>query len=95
MVPSDPWHLTLYVSGTSPLTARVRSNLHEILEKHLDVGFEIETVDLEEEPGRAEDDMILALPTVIRRHPLPQRRILGDLADEEKVLTGLDISRES
>jgi circadian clock protein KaiB len=83
--------LTLYVTGTSPRTAIAIDNLYRICAEELDGRYELEIVDVLEDPQRAEDEKILATPTLIKQLPPPLRRVIGDLSDKDKVLLGLEV----
>jgi circadian clock protein KaiB len=83
--------LTLYVTGTSPRTRIAIDNLNRICSQELDGRYELEIVDVLEHPQRAEDEKILATPTLIKQLPPPLRRVIGDLSDKEKVLLGLEV----
>ena len=83
--------LTLYVTGSSPRTTVAIDNLNRICKQELDGHYELEIVDVLEYPQRAEDERILATPTLIKKLPLPLRRVIGDLSDKEKVLMGLEV----
>ncbi len=86
---AGPWQLRLYVAGQSPRSLDAFANLKAICEAHLPGRYEIEIVDLVENPAMAQSDDILAIPTLVRRSPGPQRKIIGDLSDTERVLVGL------
>jgi circadian clock protein KaiB len=83
--------LTLYVTGTSPRTQVAIDNLNRICAAELDGRYELEIIDVLEHPQRAEDERILATPTLIKQLPPPLRRVIGDLSDKEKVLLGLEV----
>lgn len=83
--------LKLYVTGNTPRSERTLANLRKICEEELDCGYEIEVIDILENPQLAENERILATPTLIKELPPPIRRIIGDLSDRDKVLLGLDI----
>ena len=83
--------LKLYVTGNTPRAERAIANLRRICEEELQGQCEMVVIDVLEQPQRAEDEKILATPTLIKQLPLPPRRIIGDLSDTEKVLLGLDI----
>ena len=87
--------LTLYVTGTSPRSKVAISNLQRLCETELDGQYELEVVDVLENPQRAEDEKILATPTLIKQLPLPLRRVIGDLSDRDKVLLGLEVQAKS
>ena len=83
--------MTLYVTGTSPRTKIAVENLERICKQELDGRYELEIVDVLEHPQRAEDEKILATPTLIKQLPPPLRRVIGDLSDKDKVLLGLEV----
>lgn len=83
--------LRLYVAGHTPKSLEAFANLKKICEEHLHGRYEIEIVDLVENPKLAKADQIVALPTLVRKLPPPVRKIIGDLSDTERVLVGLDI----
>jgi circadian clock protein KaiB len=87
--------LTLYVTGTSPRAKIAISNLQHICEQELKGQYELEIVDVLENPQRAEDEKILATPTLIKELPPPLRRVIGDLSDKEKVLLGLAVQPQA
>jgi circadian clock protein KaiB len=82
--------LRLYVSGQAPNSRTAIRNL-ESLRAALTAGAAVEVVDVRERPELAEEDRILATPTLVRRAPLPVRKIIGDLSDIERVLVGLEL----
>ena len=88
---SEVWNLRLYVAGQTPKSIEAFSNLKEICESHLKGKYKIEVVDLSENPELAKNDNILAIPTLVRKLPEPVKKIIGTLANEEKVLVGLEI----
>ena len=88
---SEIWNLRLYVAGQTPKSIEAFSNLKEICETYMKGHYSIEVIDLVENPELAKEDQILAIPTLIRKLPEPIRKIIGTLANEEKVLIGLDI----
>ena len=81
----------MYVTGTSPRTQIAIENLNRICAQELEGLYEVEIVDVLENPQRAEDERILATPTLIKKLPLPLRRVIGDLSDKEKVMLGLEV----
>jgi circadian clock protein KaiB len=85
------WELKLYVAGNTPKSVTALNNLKKYCEEHLKGQYRIEVVDLLVHPKLAEGDQILAIPTLVRKVPVPIRKIIGDLSDEEKVLVGLNI----
>jgi circadian clock protein KaiB len=85
------WYLRLYVAGESPKSLEAFANLKQMCEKHMDHPYEIEIVDLLQNPRLARGDEILAIPTLVRRLPAPMRKIIGDLSDTDRVLVGLQL----
>jgi len=85
------WELKLYVAGKTPKSVTALRNLKKYCEKHLEGRYKIEVIDLLKRPQLAEGDQIFAVPTLVRKVPVPIRKIIGDLSNEEKVLVGLNI----
>jgi circadian clock protein KaiB len=83
--------LRLYVIGSSPASEAALENLREIMAQESSALFHLEVIDVCKHPQMAEDDKILAVPTLIRKLPPPLRKIIGDLSDKDKVLLGLDL----
>lgn len=83
--------LRLYVTGRTPQSQRAIDNLRTICETDLKGHYEIDVVDVLEHPTLAENEKILATPTLVKRLPEPVRKIIGDLSDRGKVLLGLDL----
>jgi circadian clock protein KaiB len=83
--------LTLYVNGESPLGRRAVSNIERIITEQLRGAAELIVVDVNHDPARAEQDRILATPTLVRHDPLPSRRVTGDLSDPDRVLIALEL----
>lgn len=83
--------LKLYVTGRTSRSERAIANLKRICDEELHGECEVALIDVLERPQLAEDDKIVATPTLVKETPLPLRRIIGDLSDREKVLIGLDI----
>jgi circadian clock protein KaiB len=85
------WQLRLYVAGQTPKSVTAFANLKKLCEEHLAGEFEIEVIDLIENPRLAKDDQIVAIPTLVRKLPPPIRKIIGDLSDTERTLVGLQL----
>jgi circadian clock protein KaiB len=83
--------LRLYVTGMTLRSMRAVANLRTICEARLQGRYELQVVDIYRHPRLARDEQIVAAPTLIKKLPLPLRRIVGDLSDEERVLMGLDL----
>lgn len=85
------WMLRLYIAGQTPRSIAAFANLKRICETHLKGQYRIEVVDLLVNPKLAQGDQIVAVPSLVRQLPPPVKKIIGDLADEERVLVGLDL----
>ncbi|MCA1732436.1 MAG: circadian clock protein KaiB [Acidobacteria bacterium] len=83
--------LRLYVAGQTPKSVTAFANLERICEQHLAGRYRIEVIDLTRLPQLAARDQIVAVPTVMRKLPAPMRKIIGDLSNTERVLSGLDL----
>lgn len=88
---NDLWVLRLYIAGQTPKALTALKNLEKICREQLDDKFTIEVIDLLINPQLGADDQILALPTLVRKLPVPVRKIIGDLSNTERVLVGLDL----
>ena len=84
------YQLKLYITGSTIRSEKAIGNLRRICEESLDKEYELVIVDVLDHPQLAEDNRILATPTVVRESPEPKRRVIGDLSDREQVLFGLD-----
>lgn len=87
----DYWELRLYVAGQTAKSVAAIANLKKYCAQHLQGRYQLEVIDLLVNPQLAEGDQILAIPTLVRKVPVPIRKIIGDLSNEERVLVGLDI----
>ncbi|MBA3018093.1 MAG: circadian clock protein KaiB [Proteobacteria bacterium] len=90
----ETYILRLYVTGTTPQSVRAIANVKKICEEHLKGCYELEVIDLYQQPQLAEGEQIIAAPTLIKKLPLPLRRIIGDMSKTERVLVGLDLRRK-
>lgn len=88
---NDKWILRLYVAGQTPKALTAFANLKKICDEQLKGEYSIEVIDLLINPQLGNEDQILALPTLVRKLPVPVRKIIGDLSDTERVLVGLDL----
>ncbi|TPV32773.1 circadian clock protein KaiB [Paucihalobacter ruber] len=87
----DKWILRLYVAGQTPKAVTAFDNLTKICEDQLKGKYAIEVIDLMKNPQLGAADQIFALPTLVRKLPVPVRKIIGDLSNTERVLIGLDL----
>ena len=85
------YRLRLYVAGSTPQSQRAIANIKQICERHLAGRFELEVVDIYQQPQLTAGEQIVAAPTLIKKLPLPLRRLVGDLSSLERVLVGLDL----
>lgn len=85
------WELKLYIAGKTTKSVTALKNLKKYCAEHMNGKYKIEVIDLLEKPQLAEGDQIFAVPTLVRKVPVPIRKIIGDLSNEEKVLVGLNI----
>jgi circadian clock protein KaiB len=88
---SDTFVLRLYIAGQTPNSMAAVANLKKICEENLAGRYQIQVIDLLENPQLARGDQILAIPTLVRKLPEPVRKIIGDLSNTERVLVGLDL----
>jgi circadian clock protein KaiB len=87
----EKWVLRLYIAGQTPKAINALENLQKICEEKLAGKYTIEVIDLLKNPQLSRNDQIIALPTLVKRLPLPLRRIIGDMSNKEKILLGLDL----
>jgi circadian clock protein KaiB len=85
------WELVLYTAGETPKMKDALDNLKKICEQHLEGRYHIKVVDIKKHPGIASSKDISVTPTLVRRLPPPIKRLIGDLADKERVLVGLEV----
>jgi circadian clock protein KaiB len=84
--------LTLFVSGTSPVSARAARRMREICDRHAPSGYDLKVVDIYDEPAMVVARGVLAVPTLIKERPPPVRVLIGDFSDEASVLAALGLS---
>ena len=88
--------LRLYVSGSTGKSTQAVENIKRVCEEYLKNHYDLQVIDLYQQPQLARGEQIVAVPTLIKRFPLPLRRLIGDMSNQEKVLWGLDLrKRES
>jgi len=88
----NKYKLTLYVTGKSPKSKKAIKNVMNLCEKVVSDTYTLEIIDTLENPERAEKARVIATPTLVKESPLPIKRIVGDLSNEERVLFSLDLS---
>jgi circadian clock protein KaiB len=86
------YKLRLFVTGSTPRSARAIANMRRICEENLHGRYDLEVVDVYENPDSTRELQIVATPTLVKILPEPLRRIIGDLSDKEKVLAGLNLT---
>lgn len=83
--------LRLFVTGQTPRSLKSVENLQRLCEKYLHGRFELEVIDIYQQPALAAEGQIIAAPTLIKTMPLPLRRLVGDFSDQNRVVLGLDL----
>ena len=85
--------LRLYVTGSTPRSLKAVYNLKRFCEEHLPDDYDLEVIDIYKNPDAAREEQIIAAPTLIKRLPAPLRRLVGDLSNTQKLMSGLDIHK--
>ena len=88
---TEKYLLRLYVTGITPKSTRAIENIKKICEENLTGRYELEVIDIYQQPKLAKDEQIIAAPTLIKKLPLPLRKLIGDMSDKERILLGLDL----
>ncbi|WAC09185.1 MAG: circadian clock KaiB family protein [Thermodesulfobacteriota bacterium] len=81
----------LYVTGMTPKSTRTIANVRKLCEKHLEGCYELDVIDIYQQPKLAKGEQIIATPTLIKKLPLPLRKLIGDMSDTERFLVGIDL----
>jgi circadian clock protein KaiB len=89
--PAERYVLRLYVTGMTSRSARAVTNLRTICDEYLEGRYDLEVIDIYQQPVLTKGEQIIAAPTLIKKLPLPMRRIIGDMSNRERVLLGLDL----
>ena len=87
----EKYVLRLYVAGLTPRSQTAIKNIKKICEEHLNGRYDLEVIDVYQQPVLAKGEQIIAAPTLIKKLPLPLRKFIGDLSDSERILLGLDL----
>jgi circadian clock protein KaiB len=90
---NETYILKLYVTGLSPQSVKAIDNLKRICEENLKGRYNLEVIDLIKNPSLAVGEQIIAAPTLIKKLPLPLKRMIGDMSNKERLLVGLDLKR--
>ena len=95
--PIDPGHykLRLFITGSTPRSTRALENMRRICDEDLAGRYDLEVIDVYQNPEATREFQVIATPTLVKVLPLPLRRIIGDLSNRERVLAGLDLSASS
>ncbi len=88
---SEQYVLRLYVAGSAPRSQAAVENVKKLCDEYLKDRCELEIIDIYQNPGAIPEDLVIAAPTLIRKLPLPLRRVIGDMSEKEKVLVGLEL----
>jgi circadian clock protein KaiB len=88
---TEHWSLRLYIAGQTPRSLTAFANLKKLCDEHLAGRYDLEVVDLTKQPHLAQNEQIVALPTLVRKLPAPIKRLIGDLSNAERVLVGMDL----
>jgi circadian clock protein KaiB len=89
--PRQAYVLRLFVAGMTARSTRAVANIRAICEEHFAGAYQLEVVNLYEQPVLAVDEQIIAAPTCVKEFPLPARRVIGDMSNSARVLEGLDL----
>jgi len=89
--PKQKYLLRLFVTGQTPRSVKSIENLKRLCERYLKGRYELEVIDIYQQPGLASENQIIAAPTLIKRLPLPLRRLVGDFSNHDRVVVGLDL----
>jgi len=87
----EKYILKLYITGMTRRSQEALRNLEKICREHLQDNYELEVIDIYQQPTLAKGDQIIAVPTLIKKLPLPLRRLIGDLSQEDRIVLGLDL----
>jgi circadian clock protein KaiB len=85
----EKYILRLFITGASPNSVRAVGNIREFCEHYLKNKYELEIIDVHQQPEIAQEEQLLALPLLIRKFPSPEKRLIGDMSDTQKILKGL------
>ena len=86
------YELRLFITGTTPRSTQAIANIRSLCEEHLPGRYDLEVVDIYQQPAAASAEQIIAAPTLVKKSPSPSRRLVGDLSDRNKVLIGLNLA---
>ncbi|MES2060976.1 MAG: circadian clock KaiB family protein [Bacteroidota bacterium] len=92
---AEPYVLRLFITGASPNSIRAVENTKAICEEYLKDRYQLEVIDIHQQPQLAEGEDVIAVPLMIKKSPYPERRMIGDMSDTERVLKGLGLTNNS
>ena len=87
----EHYSLQLFITGTTERSTQAVTNIRTLCEEYLQGHYELEVVDIYQQPGRAADDQIIAAPTLVKSLPSPPKRLIGDLSNRDRVIVGLNL----
>jgi circadian clock protein KaiB len=87
----SPYVLRLYVAGMTPRSTRAIENIRKICREHLEGRYDLQVIDIYQQPTLAGGEQIIAAPTLVKKLPVPLRRFIGDMSQTERILVGLDV----
>jgi circadian clock protein KaiB len=88
---TEKYVLRLYVAGMTPKSTKAIANVKKICDEHLEGRYELDVIDIYQQPKLTKGEQIIAAPTLIKKLPLPLRKLIGDMSDTEKFLVGIDL----
>jgi circadian clock protein KaiB len=91
----EKYVLKLYITGMTPRSQEALRNIKKVLHENLGDNYELEVIDIYQQPSLAKGDQIIAVPTLIKKLPSPLRRLIGDLSQEDRIILGLDLKPKS
>ena len=91
----EPWLLRLFVTGSTPRSSRSIFNIRNLCENRFRGRYKLEVIDIYQQPELARQEQIIAAPTLVKKLPLPLRKLVGDLSDTDRVMMGLDLKAEN
>ena len=87
----EKYVLKLYITGITRRSQEALRNIKKVMHEHFGDNYQLEVIDIYQQPTLAKDEQIIAAPTLIKKLPLPLRRLIGDMSDKERILVGLDL----
>ncbi len=87
----EKYLLRLFISGNTPASNRAIMNLKKVCEEHLKGRYQLEVIDIQQQPELAKSEQVIAVPALVKKLPLPLRKMIGDLSKTERILVGLDL----